>query len=291
MNIGIVACAAFPKLTKSNQLYANALRSHGANVRVLLWDKDPIDMFRACDLVVLRQTWDAQDDPVGFAAWAVRAVSRDVRFQNPAWQAVWNNDKRNLSELAALGIRIPKMMSVIASQKIPVLGRAFSDQLVLKPAIGGAGDGVIRCDAKDIVDTLHQAFLDTNGRPYLVEEFIPEFMEGQLKLICIDGRVTFSVLSRPAPGEFRTNEQYGAVDSPCQAPEKAIAAAEKIMKWAHKPLYGRVDGVMSGGQFICTGLKLTDPALYFEFNREAAEELASATLFRARYNTQPATWS
>ncbi len=74
----IAACRQYPDLSASNAAYAAALTSQGAEVEILAWNDGPPERFENADVTVLRQTWDYQADPGGFAAWASALQAREV---------------------------------------------------------------------------------------------------------------------------------------------------------------------------------------------------------------------
>ena len=277
--IVLAVCAKYPQLSASNAAFAAALQSKGCDVRVLSWNGAPIELFLDSDLILLRQTWDYQDDPGGFAAWVSRVSDLDGNIENPPRIAIWNNDKRTLSEVAGAGVPVPATCRVTPGGAAGIFCRVNSERVVLKPAFGGGGTGVRLCSEENFECQLRDAQSEAPGRPFLAQAFLPEIAAGEWKMTCIGGRVAFAVHAVPKPGEFRINSRFGPKMELARPPSDAIAAAEKILDWIGQPLICcRIDGVMRGADFICTELELTDPDLNLDFFDAGADLLAEATL-------------
>lgn len=284
MHIAIAACRTNPQLSASNQTLQSALEATGARVSVLNWNEHSASEFLSCDLTLLRQTWDYQNDPGGFAAWLIRLHANGGRIEARPDLAIWNNDKRTLLELKQAGVEIPatfrSVEDAIAHQGDREGNRAPTEKLVLKPAFGGDGVGVEQTRFSDIEATQARIQQTLPGRPIMVQEFLPEIAEGEWKMTCIDGRVALAVHSKPRSGEFRINSRFGPTIDAAEPPDAARSAAEKIMAFVGAPLCARVDGVMRGDMFICTELELCDPDLHLHYAPEVATQLAQATLRR-----------
>lgn len=280
MHIAIAACRTNPLLSSSNKTLQLALEATGARVSVLNWNEHSASDFLSCDLTLLRQTWDYQNDPGGFAAWLVRLNANGGQIETRPDLAIWNNDKRTLIELEEAGVQTPttfrSVEDAIASQGDP----GQIDKFVLKPAFGGDGIGVEQTSYSEIESTRAKIQQHLPGRPIMVQEFLPEIGDGEWKMTCIDGKVELAVHAKPMSGEFRINSRFGPTIEAAEPPDAARSAAEKIMAFVGAPLCARVDGVMRGDKFICTELELCDPDLHLHYAPGVATILAAATLRR-----------
>ncbi|MEL6266119.1 MAG: hypothetical protein AAFR52_10820 [Pseudomonadota bacterium] len=285
MRIAIAACARNPSLSRSNACYRHSLEARGAEVAVLAWNRDPMAAFLRHDLVVLRQTWDYQEDPGGFAAWLVRLEALGGRVEAPAPLAIWNNDKRTLVELGAAGIPIPETVALRDGVETALPSGTGTDRIVLKPAFGGDGVGVGVCNRAEIGATLRELHAEAPGRPYMAQAFLPEIGGGEWKMTVIEGAVALAVRAVPRAGEFRINTRFGPSIEVATPPAAARRCAERVMQIVGTPLCGRVDGVMRGDGFICTEVELCDPDLHLHHDPTVADHLAERTLVRARCRT------
>ncbi len=277
--IVLATCTAYPQLSASNAAYAEALRAQGCDTRTLAWNGDPLDAFLDSDLIVLRQTWDYQDDPGGFAAWISWLSRNKARLANPPELVIWNNDKRTLTAVAESGVSIPATCWLPKDRPSRVFAELGAEKVVLKPAFGGSGVGVELCTREDLEHQLVVARRAAPGRPFLAQSYLPEIAAGEWKMTCIGGRVVFAVRAVPKQGEFRINSRFGPSIGLAVPPAGAAAAAERILAWIGQPLLCcRVDGVMRGEDFICTELELTDPDLNLHLFDGSADILALESL-------------
>ncbi|MEM1382345.1 MAG: hypothetical protein AAF713_06180 [Pseudomonadota bacterium] len=286
--IAVAACRTHPKPSRSNAAYIKALAELGAEPRILQWNADPFDAFLACDAVVLRQTWDYQDDPGGFAAWLVRLSRSRAVVLNAPHLAIWNNDKRSLRELGAAGIEIPRTEEVMAGAAAGVFAKLGADRVVLKPAFGGSGVGVRIADADTISSALVEAVEEAPGRPMMVQEYLPEIAHGEWSLAFAAGAFSHAVRKTPKSGEFRVNARFAPETLRLDPPAAVLATAVRIHdEFCKDALYARIDGVVRAGRFVCTELELTDPDLHLDRAPGAAACLAAATLARLRQSSAP----
>jgi len=281
MRIAIAACSTNPELSASNKTLRTALETIGAQVSVLNWNEHSASDFLSCDLTFLRQTWDYQEDPGGFAAWLIRLHAQGGQIEVRPDLAIWNNDKRTLLELRNAGIEIPATFSSVEEAVASQSDRRSIEKYVLKPAFGGDGIGVELTSPSDLEASVTSFKENLPGRPIMVQEFLPEIGDGEWKMICIEGKVALAVCAKPRTGEFRINSRFGPIIDASEPPDAARSAAEKIMAFVGAPLCARVDGVMRGDAFVCTELELCDPDLYLHYAPEVAKTLAEATLRRA----------
>lgn len=280
MKIAIAACARYPELSASNACLRDALTANGAEAPVLLWNRDTFASFLACDLILLRQTWDYMDDPGGFASWLIQLETLGGRAENPGRLAIWNNDKRTLSQLDALGVETPRTTTIVDDGQPTLLAPLPQGRIVLKPAFGGGGHGVKLCEPDALAEEVAVLRTEAPGQPIMAQEFLPEIADGEWKMTCIDGSVALAIHAVPRNGEFRINNRFGPDVTHRDPPEAARRAAETLMHALGTPLCGRVDGVMRGNRFLCTELELTDPDLHLHHDADVAHKLARGAIAR-----------
>ena len=273
----IAACRTNPVLSKSNAALKSALEDNGFRVTVLNWNEADTNEFLDSDIVLLRQTWDYQDDPGGFAAWATRLSSKNCNVQNLPDLAVWNNDKRTIVEYAEAGVNIPASCDTALFKLDECFEYLGSKKIVLKPAFGGSGVGVRICEENNYVKELTALKKEVPSRPIIAQEYLPEILNGEWKLTCIDGNVSFAVHLLPKSGEFRVNSQFDPTIHIAEPPKSAVTAATSIMKWIDHPILScRVDGVLRNNDFICTEVELTDPDLHLHLSAKGLMEYTRA---------------
>lgn len=279
-SVVLATCLEWPEISRSDALYAAALRERGAAVVGAPWN-GPFTPFAAADLVVLRSTWDYHADPDGFRGWLQALQQAGRRVCNPPELVRWNLEKGYLLDLERRGVAIPQ--TAIAEDNPEALARAFDRlglaEAVVKPAIGASGHRVRRL-RRDEIARAWDGRAGTAAR-LLVQEFVPEVQSGgELSCIFFAGSFSHAVLKQPAPGEYRVNSQYRGQVAPTR-PEPAVTRqAEAILTGLpQRPLYARVDGVVRNGTFLLMELELIEPSLYLQHAPpEAAARFAAATL-------------
>src|SRR5688500_3673165 len=107
MRVALVTCLAWPELSASDRLYAEALRGLSVDVVGAPWNGPP-ELFAGVDLVVLRSNWDYHHDLARFTAWLDGLEQRGTAVQNAPGLVRWNLDKRYLLDLERRGVRVPE---------------------------------------------------------------------------------------------------------------------------------------------------------------------------------------
>jgi glutathione synthase/RimK-type ligase-like ATP-grasp enzyme len=228
----------------------------------------------------MRAAWDYFDAPDAFADWLDALTHVDGAVFNPPAMMRWNLDKRYLLNLAGRGVAVPETRVVpsdpdAVAQATTAMG---GGPVVVKPSIGQSGHHVARVDG----DTLPSAIVAAEGRPVIVQRFVPEVQEtGELSCVFFDGAFSHAFLKRPAPGEYRVNSQYNGRNEPVVPSTATIEQAGSVLRGLPEmPLYARVDGVMRGDRFMLMELELIEPGLGLQLDPPAADRFAEATLRR-----------
>jgi glutathione synthase/RimK-type ligase-like ATP-grasp enzyme len=278
--IGIAVGAANPRLSASDRHFADALMGLGCAVVVVSWNQCAIDDLSTCDAIVLRATWDYQDDPCGFNRWTGQIEEAGIRLFNSATLTAWNNDKRHIIELFDAGLPVPPTLDMARWQgPVSTAADMLDGDVVLKPAWGGDGIGVYRatsCSAESVIAQIHAKL---PGRPLLMQPYLPQIRDGEWSLIFVAGEFCHAVLKLPAAEDFRANGRFGATRRLATPPKVAIDTAAQVLSFVGStPLYARVDGVMADNSFMCTELELTDPNLCLDLAPQTAARLAAETV-------------
>src|SRR4051794_38398135 len=111
--IVLATAADQPEITRSDALYADALRRGGATVSGAAWN-GAASAFDGADAVILRSTWGYYREPQAFREWN-EAVAARTRLFNPIALVRWNLRKDYLDKLADAGVPVPDSHVVPAS--------------------------------------------------------------------------------------------------------------------------------------------------------------------------------
>jgi len=88
--------------------------------------------------------------------------------------------------------------------------RAKHGDIVIKPLYGNGGVGVFHLTPEDSnLSSLMEMFLAANTEPVMVQEFLPEVVNGDKRIILVDGEAVGAVNRVPATGEIRSNLVVG----------------------------------------------------------------------------------
>jgi glutathione synthase/RimK-type ligase-like ATP-grasp enzyme len=239
------------------------------------------------DAVVVRSTWDYPADPRRFLGVLDDIVAAGVPLFNSPDLIRWNVTKTYLADLRRRGV---STVPTIARDWLQPgdLDTCFdalgTDDLVVKPVIGGNATGVFRVTRRSSrrdVAFVEQAHASA---PLLVQPFATAVPgEGEYSLFYFDGGYSHAVLKTPAAGDFRVQEEHGATITPVVATEEHRAAGEAALRsLSEVPLYARVDLVRAndGDGFWLMELELVEPSLYLRMHAEAPVRFARA--FAAR---------
>ncbi len=264
--------AAQPALTEDDALAAAALERRGVQVEAAPWDAP-----RAWeqDAVVLRSCWDYHRRPAEFDAW----LRRLTRVFNPFPLVRWNLNKSYLADLEALGV--PTLPTVFLERGAPKpLGELLAaqrwEEAVVKPVLSAGAHETWRANATAPDEPRFQALLAQEA--LMVQPFAPEIVTGgEWSLLFFGGALSHAVLKTPAPGDFRVQHHLGGAVQAREAPPEVVDASTHALSVAPgRPLYARVDGVLTPAGYRLMELELIEPVLYLSFHPGAADAFAEA---------------
>ena len=201
--------------------------------------------------------------------------SQGVRFANPISTLRWNTNKDYLIDLQEEGVAIvPTMLATSLDPKDIAAARArFGDDLVIKPSISGGAEGTYRLGTRDPIP------FEVIEREMLIQPMMPSIAsEGEYSLFYFGGTLSHAILKKPAPGDFRVQEQHGghevSIAAPALAQNLATAALAALRLM---PLYARVDMVRGrDGDFALMELELIEPALFLGHSADGGAAFAKA---------------
>ncbi len=269
-----------PDWQEDERLLAEELESRGHEVYPTIWDDAQID-WSACDLVIIRSTWDYDARADEFLEWCEH-VSKRAALWNELDVIRWNTHKKYLRELASHGIPIVTSHYVARGNALDLpafLEERGWERAVLKRAVGaGARDSLWIRGAEDRApgqrlfdkliregDVIVQPFLDTIAT------------EGEISIICIDGEPSHALRKIPKPGDWRSQEEFDAHHTRHEITTEERALCAKILGNVDGDLlYARVDLVQEDGQAKLIELELIEPALYLQYGDGALERFADA---------------
>jgi glutathione synthase/RimK-type ligase-like ATP-grasp enzyme len=216
--------------------------------------------------------YERADEWFAFLDWLER---ERLPVINPAPLLKWNSDKKYLAELGARGIPTVPTMPVeqLEDRHLDEARTRFgTEQLIVKPPVSGGAFETFRLGAGDGVPD------SVRGRRMVIQPFIRAIADGEYSLILFDGRLSHSVVKRPAAGDFRVQPQHGGLTEICDPPAGAHELAEAALAAAPaEATYARVDIIRDdAGQLAIMELELIEPALFLHLVPEANATFAQA---------------
>ena len=88
--------------------------------------------------------------------------------------------------------------------------REKHEDVILKPLYGNGGAGVFKLKYGDSnLASLHELFAGINREPLIMQQFLPDVVKGDKRVILVDGEPVGAINRVPAAGETRSNMHVG----------------------------------------------------------------------------------
>lgn len=292
MRVAVLRCERLPSfvtweipdvesLFGDDRRLVEALAARGVDAELVAWSDPGVDWY-TFDAAVLRSTWDYVDHLAEFLGVTAEIDASGCRLLNPVRAVHWNADKHYLDDLGRIGVPIVPLVRGMPGDAVSLLtavDNAGWREVVVKPAVGVGGSGVIRADASDLAEVLGSLAPRT---AVMVQPFAEAIVdEGELSFVMIGGEPSHTLLKRPAAGDFRAHGIYGGTVEPAEP--SAADLAEVAAMAARLPfdlLYARFDVVRFAGRLAVLELELIEPMLYFDRTPGSADRFAEATIHR-----------
>ena len=261
-------------------LVTDTFAARGWNIEYVPWRDRAVDWNRF-DAVVVRSTWDYQNDPVTFASVLATIDASDARLANDLVTMRWNLNKTYLREMDVRGVPIPRTLwrtGVPEDALDGLFAELDADEIVIKPVIGANADDAYRltpAEARARATEIARAF---TYRDCIVQPFLPAVVdEGEYSLMYFNGRYSHAILKTPRTNDFRVQEEHGGLIRPVEPEPALVARADAAVRAVTPvPLYARADLVRNGDGFLLMELELIEPALYFRMDAASPERFAVA---------------
>ena len=275
--IALASCAEFPRGLGGESELPELLAARGAEAVWAVWDDPTVD-WGAFDLVVVRCTWDYPDHLDAFRAW-IQTTAMTTTLVNPPRIVLGNLHKSYLSELGADAV--PTVV-VPAGMTIDLAALGWSS-VVVKPAVAVGGNGAVRHASQLDLDALTLAPAPGAAVDVIVQPYLDNIeRDGEISIVCLDGRPTHAVWKKPAVGEFRIHEHRGGTAERVPLrPDHAELACRTLARLPMPPAIARVDLLPHEDRAYVMELELVEPYLWLELAPEAADRLADGLVRRA----------
>ena len=219
-----------------------------------LGDFSILDLGRDVDVVLMRQDPPFDLGYITATHLLERIEGETLVVNNPA--AVRNAPEK-LWVLDFAQFMPPTMLtrSLGAARKF----LAEQGEIVLKPLHGFAGGSVFRigADGRNLA-SLMEVFNRTYREPHVLQKFLPEIVDGDKRIVLVDGEITGAINRVPGAGEIRSNLAVGgtAAKTEVTGREREICDALKPELQRRGLIFVGIDVI--GGQWL-TEINVTSP--------------------------------
>lgn len=283
MKIAIATRHNLPDWEQDDQPFFQALTQEAIEFDVVPWDSETI--WSDYDLCLIRTTWDYQERFEEFCQW-ITTVSQQTKLYNPVSIIHWNSHKSYLRELEQNGIPIAPSVWLDQGNTYDIKAIMQSkgwQKGFIKPLIGANARECCRFDSNQQgwaeAQTHIDRLLPTEDlvlQPYLatVESF------GETSGIFFNNELSHGTRKIPVEGDFRVQDDYGAVDYPYQLTPGELEVAQKALAYVcnkylpptiNSLLYSRIDFLHDqNGQVYLNEMELIEPSLFFRHGKQSA---------------------
>jgi glutathione synthase/RimK-type ligase-like ATP-grasp enzyme len=280
--IGAIAFLTMDDLgvyVSDDELAHAPLAELGWDVELVSWRAQGVRWERFAG-VVIRTTWDYQDDLPAFLRTLEEIEASGVPLANPLALVRANVRKSYLLDLAARGCPIPhtEIVPALDAASLASFVRSTGPEgAVAKPIVGASGWEAFRV-LPDDPESAERALRVLSGREVLLQPFLPAVLEeGERSLVYFGGAFSHALDKVPVAGEFRVQEEHGGIITGIEPDPVSCEAADGIMSLVHpRPLYARIDLVRDRGRPLLMELELVEPSLYLRTNPGAPARFAAA---------------
>ncbi|WP_299082503.1 hypothetical protein [uncultured Paraglaciecola sp.] len=256
------------------------LKAKGWLAEEVSWRKTDVD-WNSYDVVVIRTTWDYQDDVEAFKACLQRIEASTAQLQNSLNIVQWNISKNYLRDLQNQGINIVPTLwfdSFLLSELQAGFKHFDTPEIVLKPLISANADHTYRLTPEKLsaqADQLKAVFAE---REFMLQPFLTGIVEeGEYSLFYFAGHYSHSILKEPESGDFRVQEEHGGQLKSIQPCEQMLTTARHCLAALPEDvLYARVDLVRHKSEFAVIEIELIEPSLYFNMDEGSPQRFVDA---------------
>lgn len=218
--------------------------------------------------------WIRQDPPFNMdylsSTYLLDFVGNETLIvNNPFWV-------RNFPE-KLLVLNYPQLMpATIITSRIEVIQefREKYGDIILKPLYGNGGAGVFKINYNDKnFVALFELFQMNSTEPLIAQEFLPEVINGDKRIILLDGEILGAINRIPQKGEIRSNMHVGGKAVATELSIDEIKICEQIGSTLkeHGQIFVGIDVI--GGKL--TEINVTSPTGLQELEKFENKNLAS----------------
>lgn len=259
-----------------SDLYAEGGRCHARCQRVLVSELDPhfeTQEWKNMDLGAFDVVWLRKDPPFDiayiFSTYMLDLVPPTTLVLNHPASIRDANEK--MVALRYSEFVPPTLVTCEIDRALKWIAEA-PGKVVLKPWDGNGGRGVLISKHGDgNLRSMLEVLTENEKVHILVQHHVPEIVQGDKRIILIDGEPLGWMTRVPQPGDHRGNMHVGAIVEACELSESDRKICSAIGNWLKEAnlLFVGIDTI---GQFM-TEINVTSPTGIQEINRLMGTQL------------------
>jgi len=211
-NCAILSMDQLDDFENYDHLLDEPLAGLGWKTHLVSWRNESID-WNQFDVVVIRSTWDYQDDPELFIQQLKRIDQSSARLENPLQLVLWNINKQYLKELESKGARIVPTLWGENLNRVELLSffqQLQADEIVIKPVISANADNTFRLKIRQAENLTEKLVTIFSTKDYMVQPFMHSIItEGEFSLFFFGSEYSHAILKKPKQNDFRVQEEHG----------------------------------------------------------------------------------
>lgn len=256
------------------------LKAQGWQTEFVSWRSVDIDWSRY-DVVLIRSTWDYQDDVAAFLRCLATIEASGARLVNPLSLVEWNVSKHYLRDIEKQGVGIVPTLWFDSFQlaKIRSAYQWFDcDELIIKPTVSANADHTYRLTPEALVAQSEMLTEVFKQREYMVQPFLSAVVdEGEVSLFYFAGHYSHAIRKRPKQGDFRVQEEHGGHIEAIEPSEAMLTSARHALaSLPDEALYARIDLINYQAELVVMEVELIEPSLYFNMDSASPQRFVDA---------------
>lgn len=263
-----------------DQMLIEPLRQQGWVADEVSWRKKNVD-WDQYDVVIIRSTWDYQQDAEAFLDCLQKIESSSARLENCLKIVEWNISKAYLKDLQNQGVAIVPTLWFDSFDYENVkqgFSHFSSNELVIKPLISAGADFTYRLTIDNFPNLKDKLSGEFERREFMIQPFLNGVVkEGEYSLFYFGGEYSHAILKRPKSGDFRVQEEHGGQLKLIQATEEMLTVARHCLAaLPEEVFYARVDLIRHNNEFVLIEIELIEPSLYFNMDPASPQRFVDA---------------
>ncbi|WP_158965816.1 RimK family alpha-L-glutamate ligase [Paraglaciecola sp. L3A3] len=260
------------------------LKAKGWLAEEVSWRDTTVD-WQQYDLVIIRSTWDYQQNVSAFLTCLRQIEASTAKLENSLKIVEWNISKGYLRELQNQGVSIVPTLwfDNFDYERVQQSFAHFdSQELVIKPLVSAGADFTYRLTADLLIVQKERLTAEFSTRKFMLQPFLSAVIEeGEYSLFYFGGEYSHTISKKPKSGDFRVQEEHGGQLKAIQPTELMLTTARHCLAALPEDvLYARVDLIRHMAEFVVIEVELIEPSLYFNMDPASAQRFVDEIVER-----------